>query len=147
MEIKSPEFKNGGPIPVKFTCDGEDISPPLAISGVPGGAKSLALIMDDPDAPGGTWVHWVVWNIEPDTDEIGEGELPFSSAEGVTSAKTRGDHGPCPPQGKHRYFFKLFALDTALEISEDTDRGGLEEAMKGHVMAEAELMGIYERPG
>lgn len=145
MEIKSPEFDNGGPIPVKFTCDGEDISPPLTILGVPDEAKSLALIMDDPDAPGGTWVHWVVWDIEPDTDEIGEGESPRSAKEGVTSAKSRGYHGPCPPRGKHRYFFKLFALEAALEISKDTDREGLEKAMGGHVLARAELMGTYER--
>ena len=147
MELTSPEFKHRGPIPVKFTCDGEDMSPPLAISGVPDEAKSLALIMEDPDAPGGTWVHWVVWNIEPDTDEIGEGELPFNAKEGVTSAKSRSYHGPCPPQGTHRYYFRLFALDTALEISEDSDRAGLEEAMKAHVLAETELMGTYERAG
>ncbi|MEK9166457.1 MAG: YbhB/YbcL family Raf kinase inhibitor-like protein [Patescibacteria group bacterium] len=145
MELKSPEFNNKGPIPVKFTCDEEDISPTLTISGVPDGAKSLALIMEDPDAPGGTWVHWVAWNIEPDTSEIGEGELPVSAGEGITSAKTRGYHGPCPPLGRHRYFFRLFALDAMLKISGDTDAEGLRGAMGGHVLSQAEYMGTYER--
>lgn len=145
MQIQSPEFNHGDLIPEKYTCDGEDISPPLVISDVPERAKSLALIMDDPDAPGRVWTHWVFWNIEPDTDEISEGELPYGAVEGITSAKVRGYHGPCPPSGKHRYFFKLFALDMVLEIFEDADKEALEEAMKGHTLAKAELMGTYER--
>ena len=147
MRIQSPEFASGEAIPEKYTCDGEDISPPLEISGVPKNAKSLALIVDDPDAPHGTWTHWVVWDIEPDTDEIGEGELPYGAKEGITSARTKGYHGPCPPNGTHRYFFKLFALDSNIELSEKDGKDALLKASAGHITETAELMGIYERKG
>jgi len=145
MVISSPVFKNKGLMPVKYTCDGADVNPPLIISDVPEGAKSLVLIVDDPDAPAGTWVHWTVWNINPKTEEIAENSVPADSVEGITSFGKYGYGGPCPPSGAHRYFFKLYALDTALDLDKEAKAPDIEEAMAGHVLAKAELMGKYSR--
>lgn len=144
MQLTSPEFKNMGFIPAKFTCDGQDINPTLEINGVPEAAKSLVLIVDDPDAPRSTWVHWVVFNIPPAAGRIGEGSIPGKQA--INTAGQSSYHGPCPPSGTHRYFFKLYALDTLLNLKEnDTDKGWLEKAMQGHILNKAELIGLYSR--
>jgi Raf kinase inhibitor-like YbhB/YbcL family protein len=145
MTITSPAFENGELIPSKFTCDGEDISPALVLGNVPPEAISLALIMDDPDAPGGMWVHWVVWNIDPKTTEIGVNKVPAEAKQGMNDFRKAPYGGPCPPSGAHRYFFKLYALDTKLDLGPGTNKTTLERAMKGHVLAHAELMGKYKR--
>ena len=145
MQIASDAFDNKHNIPAKFTCDGEDINPPLDFSEVPDEAKSLVLINDDPDAPEQTWVHWIVWNIDPSTEYIEENSIPAGSVEGVTSFGKRGYGGPCPPSGEHRYFFKLYALDIELDLPEDADKAELEEAMDGHIIDEAEFIGLYSR--
>jgi hypothetical protein len=145
MKLVSPAFKPNQKIPTQYTCDGENLSPPLEISGVPGKAKSLALIMDDPDAPGGAWIHWVVWNIDPKLAEIPENSLPQGALEGVTSFGSLGYGGPCPPSGVHRYFFRVFALDAALELEPSASKTDLERIMAGHILEKAELMGIYSR--
>jgi len=145
MIIRSPSFQNNGLIPLKYTCDGEDINPPLEIGGVPESAKSLALIVDDPDAPMGTWVHWVVWNISPETKQIEEGMVPEGVMEGMTDFGRAGYGGPCPPSGTHRYFFKLYALDTELNLDNSATKEDVEEAMKGHILDSAVLIGLYKR--
>jgi len=142
MDLTSPEFKNNEFIPKKFTCEGEDINPALIIKGVPAGTKSLALIIDDPDASIGTWVHWVVFNI-PLTEEIKENSVPGKL--GMTNSGKKDFHGPCPPSGTHRYFFKIYALDEMLNLDEGIRKGELEKAMKGHVLGEAQLIGLYKR--
>ncbi|MCD6422723.1 MAG: YbhB/YbcL family Raf kinase inhibitor-like protein [Elusimicrobia bacterium] len=144
FRIESPAFDNGGFIPVKYTADGENISPPLKISGTPQGTKSLALIVDDPDAPFGTWVHWVVFNISPNINFIPEGTQP-QGLQGINDFKTLKYGGPSPPSGTHRYFFKLYALDTVLNIPEGASKKEVEKAMEGHILAEAVLMGKYSR--
>lgn len=121
------------------------MSPPLEISGVPEGAKSMVLIMDDPDATHGLWVHWVLWNISPDTKEIPENSVPAGAAEGMTSFGKPGYGGPCPPSGTHRYFFKLCALNKKLELSPSAGKVELEEVMAGQVLDQAELIGLYSR--
>lgn len=143
MKIESPDFKEGKPIPSEFTCDGANISPALVFKDVPEEAKSLALIMDDPDAPMGTFVHWVVWNIPPDTKKVSKGEK-VSYPQGRNDFGKLRYGGPCPPSGTHRYFFKLYALDVMLGLKEAT-KAELEEAMENHVVAEAKLMGTYQR--
>lgn len=145
MYISTTAFEQTGPIPAKYTCDGADISPKLSIEGVPEGAKSLVLIMDDPDAPGETWVHWVVWNISPDTREIPEGTVPAKAIEGVTSFGKHGYGGPCPHKGTHRYFFKLYALDTVLNVPLTSEPVDIEKAIEGHILADTHLMGVYTR--
>ncbi len=145
LQLVSPAFTQGQPIPARYTADGENVSPPLVISGAPAGTASFALISDDPDAPVGTWVHWVVWNLPAGTVRLEEGKLPAGSATGRNSWGRSGWGGPSPPSGTHRYFFKLFALDTTLELSPATDAKGLERAMSGHVLGRAELMGTYSR--
>jgi len=144
FNIFSSAFENGQNIPSKYTCDGEDMSPPLHIEGVPSEAKSLALIMDDPDAPSGMWVHWVRWNIPIETVDIGEGAEPM----GIPGNGSGGNtyyKGPCPPDGTHRYFFKLYALDAELSLHEGATKDELLMAMEGHVIDDAELMGLYSR--
>ncbi len=143
MVLASPAFGDGGGIPAKYTCDGADVNPPLRISGVPSAAKSVALIVDDPDAPAGTWVHWVVWNIRPETSEIPENSVP--GLEGKNDFRRTGWGGPCPPSGTHRYFFKLYALDTALTLGPSSAKADLVAAMRGHVLAQAQLVGTYRR--
>ena len=143
--LPSPAFKHNALIPSKYTCDGADINPALIIGPAPTGTKSLALIMDDPDAPAGTWVHWVLWNINPETTEIKENTIPSGAQQGVNDFRKNKYGGPCPPPGTHRYFFKLYALDTTLNLGRDTNKAALENAMKGHIVAQGELIGLYKR--
>ncbi len=153
MQISSSSFTQQGPIPEKFTCEGADTSPPLAWSGVPPSAKSVALIVDDPDAPDPaapkmTWVHWVLYNVPPQTTSLGEGastKLPQGARVGLNDWKKPGYGGPCPPIGRHRYFFKLYALDVVLPDLGKTSKADLLKAMQGHVVASAELVGTYEK--
>lgn len=144
MKLTSPDFEDGEMMPVETTCEGRDVSPELHISGVPEGAKSLALVCDDPDAPSGTFVHWLVWNIPADTKKIGRGKEP-GGVQGVNGFGGSGYRGPCPPSGTHRYFFRLFALREELPLREGSKKGALMEAMDAHIMAKAELMGKYRR--
>ena len=144
MKITSSAFHEGGNIPSKFTCDGSDTSPPLQIAGVPSDAKSLVLIVDDPDAPGGLFTHWLVWNIPPHTTSISEGNGP-TGVQGANDFGKSGYRGPCPPSGAHRYSFKIFALDRELELRSGARRSQVDAAMKGHVIAQGELMGRYAR--
>ena len=143
MKISSPAFAENSKIPKSYTCDGENASPPLTVADVPEGTKSLALIADDPDAPAGTWVHWVVWNIDAGTRQIKAGALPAGAVQGVNSFGKSGYGGPCPPSGSHRYFFKLYALDTVLNLDPRATKADLEKGMKGHVVAEARTVGKY----
>ncbi|MBI5619779.1 YbhB/YbcL family Raf kinase inhibitor-like protein [Candidatus Gottesmanbacteria bacterium] len=145
LSITSPAFANETAIPAVFTCDGENISPPIAISGVPAGAQSLVLIMDDPDAPDGTFTHWILMDIPPQTRMIAKGTVPEGAVEGVTSFDRPGYRGPCPPSGLHRYFFTLFALDRKLGFNNQTTRGALEQAMQGHVLGQTYFYGRYNR--
>jgi len=145
MKISSPAFGQNGTIPKKYTCDGENVNPPLSISQVPPSTQSLVLIMDDPDAPGRTFVHWTLWNIDPKITEIPENEVPEGARQGLTDFGTSGYGGPCPPSGIHRYFFKLYALDSKLELPSNAKKADLEQAMKGHILAQAELIGLYSR--
>ncbi len=154
FELKSSAFENGGSIPTVYTCEGEDISPPLNWSQVPPGTKSLVLIVDDPDAPDPdhprmTWVHWVLYDIPPDATGLKEGiepsELPGTTRQGVNDWQRPGYGGPCPPIGRHRYFFKLYALDTTLGDLGTATKQDVEEAMTGHVLAKAVLMGTYKK--
>lgn len=155
LELRSPAFSHSGAIPRRYTCEGADVSPPLQWYGVPPGAKSLALIVDDPDAPDPrapqrTWVHWVLFNIPPIATALPEGvpreQLPPGTREGINDWKRTGYGGPCPPIGCHRYFFKLYALDTVLPLEKPT-KAELETAMRGHILAEAVLIGTYQRSG
>jgi len=147
MEFKltSPAFNHGSQIPSRYTCDGENINPHLIIHGVPANTRSLALLVEDPDAPAGLWTHWVLWNIPPETKEIREHTAPWGAEEGYNSVNDVGYDGPCPPSGSHRYFFRLFALDLKLKIPSDSNRQALETAMQQHIIATAELMGTYAR--
>lgn len=145
MKLISSAFENNQSIPVEFTCDGANVNPPLSISGVPEGSKSLVLIVDDPDAPAGDWVHWTLWNIEPDTTEIKQGSLPEGTTEGITDFGKPGYGGPCPPSGTHRYQFKLYALDTILSLGKNASKSDIESAMQGHILDQALLIGLYKR--
>ncbi len=151
LKVQSSAFSQGGTIPKQYTCDGPDLSPPLSWTGTPEGTKSLALIMDDPDAPVGTWVHWVLYNLPASVHELAEGvptteTLPNGARQGRNDFRKIGYGGPCPPPGPaHRYFFKLYALDTELSLAPGASKGQLEEAMKGHILGQAELMGRYGR--
>ena len=144
MKITSSAFQEGGNISSKFTCDGGDSSPPLRIAEIPSGAKTLALVVDDPDAPSGVFTHWIVWNISPQTNAIAEGSAP-QGVQGTNDFGKFGYGGPCPPSGTHRYYFKIFALDRELDLPFGAKRGQLDAAMKGHVVAQGELMGRYSR--
>ena len=154
LSITSPAFQPGGPIPTQYTCEGRDASPPLAWNGVPAAAKSLVLIVDDPDAPDPaaprmTWVHWVLFNIPPGSGGLPDGvaskALPAGTAEGMTDFKRTGWGGPCPPIGRHRYYFKLYALDATLTLKRHPTKKQVEQAMAGHVLAETQLMGTYQK--
>ena len=150
MRLESPVFENGGMIPSKYTCDGADISVPLRFSNVPAEAKSLALIVDDPDAPMGIFVHWVIYDIPASLEGLPEGVPPAPLLEGgikqgVNSFGKIGYGGPCPPNGTHRYYFKLYALDTVLNLEPGHGKHELLAAMRGHVVDGAELMGLYAR--
>jgi len=150
MRIRSPAFQNGATIPKRFTCDGADINPELVFEDVPQETKSLVLIMDDPDVPktireDGTWDHWLVWNIPPDTKIIPEQWEARGVVVGRNTGGTNGYEGPCPPDREHRYFFKLYALDTILNLSSDASKTELIKSMEGHIIAQAELIGLYKR--
>jgi len=143
LVVKSPVFESNKQIPKKYSCDGEEVNPPLTVDGIPTAAKKLALVVDDPDAPRGTFDHWVVYNIPP-TTKIGENSVP--GTQGVNSANQHGYIGMCPPSGTHRYFFKVYALDTKLDLKpENTHKKDLEKAMQGHILAKGELIGLYNR--
>jgi Raf kinase inhibitor-like YbhB/YbcL family protein len=154
LSIRSSAFEDGAEIPLRYTCEGDDDSPPLAWSGVPAGAKSLALVVDDPDAPDPaapkmTWVHWIVYDLAPAVTGLAEGPrhapLPAGAREGRNDWRRTGWGGPCPPIGRHRYFFKLYALDAELGDLGTPTKPALERAMEGHVLAKAELVGTYEK--
>lgn len=144
MKITSFAFENNAKIPAKYTCDGENINPPLAFLDIPANAKSLALIVDDPDAPIGTFVHWILYNLDPGLTEINENSVPKIGQRGVTSAGSSKFVGACPPFGTHRYFFKLYALDLILNLT-NPDKTVLEKAMQGHILEKAELIGLFKR--
>jgi Raf kinase inhibitor-like YbhB/YbcL family protein len=144
MTIMSPAFENEAPIPVQFSCDGENYSPELIFDGIPEGTASLVLIMDDPDAPVGLWVHWVLFNLPADITGLPEGATGVG-LDGLNSWGETGYGGPCPPGGTHRYFFKLYALDISLDLDAGATKDALESAMEGHILAQAEWMGTYSR--
>jgi Raf kinase inhibitor-like YbhB/YbcL family protein len=154
FEIRSPAFTHGGAIPSVHTCEGKDVSPELVFTGAPETARSLVLLVDDPDAPDPdapktTWVHWILYNIPPATSRLLPGvspaDLPAGTLEGVNDWKRTGYGGPCPPIGRHRYFLKLFALDIVLADLGKPDKARLERAIEGHILAKAELVGTYEK--
>ncbi|WP_372523833.1 YbhB/YbcL family Raf kinase inhibitor-like protein [Sulfuricaulis sp.] len=154
LTITSSAFRHNADIPARYTCDDEDMSPPLSWTGVPAGAKSLVLIVDDPDAPDPkapkmTWVHWVLYNLPPGTTSLAEDadaeDLPKGTLEGINDWKRTGYGGPCPPVGRHRYFHKIYALDTMLPNQNHPTKAKLEKAMHGHILAQAELIGGYQR--
>jgi Raf kinase inhibitor-like YbhB/YbcL family protein len=150
ITVTSQAFKHMQPIPQQYTCDGADISPPLSWSGVPPAAKSIALICDDPDAPAGTWVHWVVYDLPPATDSLLENvpktdTLAGGGKQGKTDFNRVGWNGPCPPGGTHRYFLKIYALDIMLNLPAGKTKPTVEKAMKGHILAQGELVGTYTR--
>lgn len=151
LEIKSSAFEEGASIPPKYTCKGEDISPPLSWNGAPEGTKSFALICDDPDAPGMTWVHWVIYNIPSGADGFGEGvakdeTLTDGTMQGITDFRRIGYGGPCPPPGgPHRYYFKLYALDSKIDLKPGVTKKALIDTMEGHILEEAQLVGKFKR--
>lgn len=145
MRITSPSFSDSTPIPAQFTCDGKDLSPQLELRDVPEDTQSLTLIVHDPDAPSGNWVHWLLWNISPDVKEIPEGTVPAGVIQGTTSSGSTGYHGPCPPSGTHRYIFDLYALDTALNLPSTATDVELKAAMSDHIITQATLTGLYKR--
>ena len=150
IKVTSTAFEEGGMIPKQYTCDGTDVSPPLAWTSVPEGTKTIALICDDPDAPMGTWVHWVLFNLPADVKELPENVQPQKSLEtgamqGTNDFRKIGYGGPCPPGGTHRYYFKLYALDSELNLQAGATKRELLKTMKGHILAEGQLMGRYRR--
>lgn len=145
MELTSPAFEGDSSMPADFTCDGQNINPPLDILDVPRDASSLVLIVEDPDAVGGTWTHWTVWNIDPSTTMIPENSVPEGAVEGETSFGQSGYGGPCPPEGTHRYYFKIYALDTNIDLTPETSRDLLDQTIEGHVIEKAEIIGLYSR--
>ncbi len=151
MQVTSSAFEEGGTIPKQYTGDGPDQSPPLRWSGAGANSKSIAVICDDPDAPRGTWVHWVLWNLPPDTTELKENAatakaLPAAVKQGTNDFRKAGYGGPAPPPGKqHRYFFKIYVLDTMLDLPDGATKQQLEQAMKGHILGQGQLMGKYGR--
>jgi len=144
MQIASSAFTQGNKIPDIYTCTGENISPPLEFKDIPKEVESLVLIVDDPDAPKGTFSHWVTFNIDPKTEILGEDEIP-EGVQGKNDFNKLGYGGPCPPVGVHRYFFKLFALDTTLNLQEGATKKEVEQAIEGHVIVQSTLMGVYEK--
>lgn len=145
MQLTSPVFKNNGFIPSKYTCDGENISPPLSVAGIPSKTKSLALIVDDPDSPSGTWTHWLIWNINANITEIPENFFSSDSIEGTTSWGKPGYSGPCPHSGTHRYFFKIFALDSKLNIPSSSLVSDFLEASQNHIIDQDQIIGRYSK--
>lgn len=148
LKVRSSAFENGAPIPRAHSCEGESVSPPLSWSDLPAGTRSVALIVDDPDAPMGTWVHWVVYNLPPDTMSLAQGaRLPAAAQVGVNSGREASYYPMCPPSGRHRYFFKVYALDAQLQGLKHPTAADLEKAMQGHILARGELMGTYQKQG
>ena len=145
ITLTSPAFANGAFIPRKYSCQGEDINPPLHWENTPQNTQSLVLIVDDPDAPAGTWTHWLVWNINPQINDIPANSLPPGANLGKNDFQKLTYGGPCPPSGTHRYFFHLFALNTRLSLSNGSSRANLEKAMQGHILAQGVLMGRYQK--
>jgi Raf kinase inhibitor-like YbhB/YbcL family protein len=145
FKISSPAFENNAFIPEKFTCVGKDVNPPLMIEKIPQGTKSIALIVDDVDAPRGIWVHWVLWNIPQGTKEIKENSVPEGAKQGLNDFRKRQYNGPCPPPGIHRYYFKIYALDVVLNLEPDTTKTDLEKAMKGHIIGQSYIIGLFKR--
>jgi Raf kinase inhibitor-like YbhB/YbcL family protein len=150
IKITSSAFKEGGSIPKQYTCDGTNISPPLAWDAVPSGVKTLALICDDPDAPSGTWVHWVLYNLPANTKQLAEKVPPEENVaggglQGTNDFRKIGYGGPCPPSGTHRYFFKLYGLDSELSLKAGATKADLLRAMEGHIVGQGQLMGTYKR--
>ena len=145
LSLSSPAFENGKTIPKRFTCDGANVNPPLQIDDVPRGAKSLALILDDKDAPRGTYVHWVLWDIDPGIREIQENSIPSGAVQGMNDFQKNHYGGPCPPTRPHRYVFKIFALDSKVNLGPKSTKADLEKAMEGHVIGRGELGGVYKR--
>lgn len=145
LKVTSSAFPNGGKIPKKYTCDNSDVNPPLRIENLPKATKSLALIVDDPDAPGRTWTHWLVWNLDPKATAIREASVPQNAVQGTTDFGRAKYGGPCPPPGTHRYYFKVYALDIAPSLPSATTKAALEKAMAGHIVAQGSLMGTYSR--
>jgi Raf kinase inhibitor-like YbhB/YbcL family protein len=143
ISVTSSAFQPSGEIPARFTCNGANVSPELKISGAPNEAKSLVLIVDDPDAPRGLFTHWIAWNIDPKTTDIAENSAPSGAVQGTNDFGKSKYGGPCPPSGTHRYFFKVFALDTKLDLKPSARRAELDAAMKDHVLGQGELMGRY----
>ena len=143
LSLSSPAFEDNAMMPGKYTCDGDDVNPPMRVDGVPEGAKSLVLIVDDPDAPAGVWDHWVVWNIPADTREIPEDSVP--GTEGTNDFRKTSYGGPCPPSGTHRYRFKLYAVDAKLELDSTARKKDVEKAMEDHILAQTQLTGLYKR--
>lgn len=145
MNISSPDFSQNGTIPKRYTCSGENINPEIMIENVPDGAKSLVLIIDDPDAPYGIWNHWLVWNIDPKTKAILENSIPGGAVSGTNTFGGKGYSGPCPSSGTHRYIFKIYALNAMLDVESGSKKNAVENAMKNHVLDQAELVGLYSR--
>ncbi|MFC1749782.1 YbhB/YbcL family Raf kinase inhibitor-like protein [Pseudomonadota bacterium] len=145
MKLSSSAFENDSDIPSQYTCDGQDINPNLKVEDVPQDAVSLVLIVDDPDAPVGDWVHWTLWSIPADISEISENSVPHGATEGLTDFGRSGWGGPCPPSGTHRYYFKLFALDIDLILDHSAKKADILDAMKGHIVDQTELIGLYQR--
>ena len=152
IQVSSPAFQQGGMIPRQYSGDGQDISPPLHWEGIPEGTQGIALICDDPDAPGGTWVHWVMWNIPAQASGLAEKvppspSLPDGSRQGINDFRRHGYGGPTPPSGTHRYSFRVYALDTQLDLPARATKADLSKAMQDHILAQGELMGKYRRQG
>jgi hypothetical protein len=145
LKISSPAFENGKEIPKKYTCDGANVNPPLKVENARSNAKSLALVFDDIDAPRGTYVHWILWNIDPGVKEIKENSVPEGAVQGVNDFKKRNYGGPCPPGRAHTYVFKIYALDTLLNLNPNGSKKDLEKAMEGHIISRAQLTGLYKR--
>jgi len=145
FKISSSAFEKGGEIPQKYTCDGENVNPPLQFENVPAKTKSLALVFDDMDAPKGSYVHWILWNIAPNIKEIKEKSVPEGAVQGENGFKKQNYGGPCPPRRAHKYVFKIYALDSPLKLDPHSTKTDLEKAMEGHVIAQAQWMGVYKR--
>jgi Raf kinase inhibitor-like YbhB/YbcL family protein len=145
FKLSSPAFKNGGQIPKKYGCAGENVNPLLMIENIPPETRSMAVVFDDLDAPGGSYVHWVLWNIDPGTGEIKENSIPGGAVQGMNDFKKQNYGGPCPPTRPHRYVFKVFALDTLLVLNPGSTKPDLEKAMKGHILGQTQLKGTYSK--
>jgi Raf kinase inhibitor-like YbhB/YbcL family protein len=145
LKISSPAFENNGEIPKKYTCDGANVNPPFKIENVPSNAKSLSLVFDDIDAPRGTYVHWILWNMAPDVKEIKENSVPEGAMQGLNDFKKRNYGGPCPPGRGHKYVFKIYALDTLLNLHPNGTKKDLEKVMEGHIISRTQLTGLYKR--